>query len=259
MKMPGGTQFTTATTFVPDSTQWRRITPLAGKNGYGAIYWWVTARDAAGHLRSAPARRVVKLHENVSTTIFWVGEVASPENGFIPNDDSAWDECWKEHYGGIDDPDNRSGFYPMGFTPGENPFYVALPYNDLDSNGDPRWDLADVVPWAKTASIPSTDSSVKNRWVKVTYGNATCYAQWEDVGPFLENDKRYVFGTAHPRNRVNSHAGLDVSPAMRDCLGLTDGITPTSWRFVEAAEVPAGPWSAVVTTSQLTFAPPSCP
>jgi hypothetical protein len=101
--------------------------------------------------------------------------------------------------------------------------------------------------------------AVKNRWVKVMNGAATCYAQWEDVGPFQENDYRYVFGLRRPRNPVNVRAGLDVSPAMRDCLSLTDGITPTNWRFVEASDVPSGPWANIVTTSQLNYDPPSCP
>src|SRR5262249_8895748 len=152
---------------------WKRILRQAVHNGYGAIYWWVEARDGNGTLRSSRARRLVKLHEAVSTTIFWIGEPASPDNGFIANDDSAWDECWKERYGGLDDPTNRNGFYPAGFTPNDNPFYVALPYDDLDSNGVPRWNLAAVVPWAKIASIPATDSAVKNHWVKIVSGANT--------------------------------------------------------------------------------------
>ncbi|MEW8428763.1 MAG: hypothetical protein AB2615_03535, partial [Candidatus Thiodiazotropha sp.] len=63
------------------------------------------------------------LHEEVSTTIFWVGEDASAENGYIANHDSAWDVRWMEHYGGVDSPDQRSGYYPAAFVPMENPFY----------------------------------------------------------------------------------------------------------------------------------------
>jgi len=259
IRFPSTTGFLAATGFTPTTAQWKRIVQQGAHNGYGAIYWWVQGRDASGALRSSRARRLVKLHEAVSTTIFWIGEAADADNGFIANDDSAWDECWKERYGGIDDPVNRNGYLPAAFTPNENPFYVALPYDDIDDNGDRRANVATVVPWAKIADIPPTDSAVKNRWVKITSGANTCYGQWEDVGPFKENDFHYVFGLSRPRNGINQHAGLDVSPAMRDCLGLTDGITPTTWRFVEAAEVPAGPWTTTVTTSQLNFDPPSCP
>jgi uncharacterized protein (TIGR01370 family) len=258
-KIPSATQLMDGTTYTPDARTWQKLVRLAGRNGYGAIYWWVVARDTVGARRASRARRLVKLHENVSTTVFWIGEPASPDNGFIANDDSAWDECWKEHYGGIDDPTQRAGFLPAGFTPKENPFYVALPYNDLDSNGDRKANVPDLIPWAKTATIPTTQSAVKNRWLKIMSGAATCYAQWEDVGPFQENDVRYVFGASRPRNPINKHAGLDVSPGLRDCLGIADGITPTSWRFVESSEVPDGPWKTVVTTSQLDFDPPSCP
>jgi len=57
-----------------------------------------------------------------------------------------------------------------------------------------------------------------------------------------------VFGTAAPANRRNERAGLDVSPAMRDALSL-DGEQAVSWRFVDRANVPPGPWLSVVTTS----------
>jgi len=259
IKFPSATGFLAASNFTPTTAQWRRIIRQATNNGYGAIYWWVEARDSSGALRSSRARRLVKLHEAVSTTIFWIGEPADADNGFIANDDSAWDECWKERYGGIDAPDHRSGYSPAAFTPHDNPFYVALPFDDIDDNGNRRPNVPTVVPWAKIATIPDTSSAVKNRWLKVMSGAHTCYGQWEDVGPFKENDYRYVFGLSRPRNGINLHAGLDVSPAMRDCLQIADGITPTNWRFVEATEVPAGPWTNIITTSQLNFDPPSCP
>jgi len=257
--LPSPASYLTSPSFTPDSTTWARILRLAAKNGYGAIYWWVRALDANAHVRASRARRLVRLHENVSTTVFYVGEPASPENGFIANDDSAWDECWKERYGGIDDPANRNGYWPAGFTPLENPFYVALPYDDLDTSGNRRWNVPEVVPWAKTQSFAADVSVVKNRWVKIIANGNTCYAQWEDVGPFKTNDVRYVFGTARPRSSANAHAGLDVSPAVQTCLGIAYDITPTNWRFVEASEVPAGPWTQIVTTSQLNFNPLACP
>ena len=50
-----------------------------------------------------------------------------------------------------------------------------------------------------------------------------------------------LFGTERPKGNLNHGAGLDVSPAIRDYLGL--GPTDvTSWRFVDENEVPAGPW-----------------
>ena len=53
---------------------------------------------------------------------------------------------------------------------------------------------------------------------------------------------QYVFGNDRPKPNLNRGAGLDVSPAVRDYLGLkpTD---VTDWRFVDFKEVPRGPWS----------------
>ena len=34
----------------------------------------------------------------------------------------------------------------------------------------------------------------KNRWVRLSRGGKTCYAQWEDVGPFVSDDAAYVNG-----------------------------------------------------------------
>jgi hypothetical protein len=41
---------------------------------------------------------------------------------------------------------------------------------------------------------------------------------------------------------LNKGAGLDVSPAVRDFLGLGD-TDVTDWRFVDFEEVPHGPWA----------------
>ena len=43
---------------------------------------------------------------------------------------------------------------------------------------------------------------------------------------------------------MNRGAGLDVSPAVRDYLGLND-TDMTDWRFVEFSEVSRGPWSTL--------------
>lgn len=183
------------------------------------------------------------IHDNIITTIFWAGEAADASNAFISNAPSAWDGLWSDHYGGYDDPDHRNGYHPAGFTPKENPFYVALPYNDLDANGKRK---------ASAGNCPNTSNIIswcKNAWIKVTKGGKTAYAQWQDVGPMLEDDAAYVFGSARPSNVWGAKAGLDVSPAVRDYIGLSD-VDTTSWSFVSAGSVPAGPWKDIVTTSQ---------
>ena len=64
------------------------------------------------------------------------------------------------------------------------------------------------------------------------------------------NDAAYVFGDARPANTNLSRAGLDVSPAVHDYLGLQD-VDKTDWQFISPGTVPAGPWRQIVTTSGL--------
>jgi hypothetical protein len=63
-----------------------------------------------------------------------------------------------------------------------------------------------------------------------------------------------VFGRhdARPANRKFNGAGMDVSPALNGCLRFTNvnGEDDTvDWQFVEASNVPGGPWTRIVTTS----------
>jgi hypothetical protein len=201
------------------------------------------------------------LHTNITATVFWIGEPVgngSSEDNAL----SAYDDAWLAHYGGVDDPDHRRTppYFPP-FTPGENPFYLDLPYSDFTSDGTPRPDRADVVPWA--SELPTGDgpfSLMKNRWVRIRHrtadGTRTCYSQIEDAGPYVYDDAAYVFGRddRRPRNRLARRAGMDVSPAVRDCLGFDGLNTDTNrvaWQFVDAAAVPVGPWRRVVTTRQV--------
>ena len=82
-----------------------------------------------------PLAGAVTPFKETMTTLFWVGEAAGEENAFIPNDQSYWDGDWLDHYGGIDNPEHRSGHWPAGFRPRENPFYFALPYGEFTPAG----------------------------------------------------------------------------------------------------------------------------
>ncbi len=186
------------------------------------------------------------IHKSINTTYFWCGEVASADNDYIANDQSAWDDAWKQHFGGTDDPFHRNGYFPAAFTPKENPFYFALPYNDFNGNGVHRSNAKQIYWWGMK-KWGAEESICKNQWIKITFNGKTCYAQWEDVGPYNENDIGYVFGTNSPKYRS---AGLDVSPAVHDYLGLGD-VTKTSWQFISASQVPSGPWTQIITTRQV--------
>lgn len=180
--------------------------------------------------------------KGIVTTIFWIGEKPS-ENNPVPNRASSWDKNWSKSYGGFDDPNRarRSNYIPVKFTPRQNPFYCALPYNDKTSNGH-RSEAPRVVPWFREAYQGPGVSTCKGRWIAIHKGNRTVYAQWEDAGPFRTDHWQYVFGDERPKPNLNKGAGLDVSPAVRDYLGLGD-TDVTDWKFVDFSEVPHGPWS----------------
>ena len=179
---------------------------------------------------------------NIVTTVFWIGEKPSGNNP-VPNRSSSWDKNWTQNYGGYDDPEpsHRRDMIPANFTPRQNPFYCALPYNDKAREGH-RPEAPTVVPWFKDAYQGPAVSTCKDRWIAIRKGAKTVYAQWEDAGPFRTDHWQYVFGNERPKPNLNQGAGLDVSPAIRDYLGLQD-TDVTDWKFVEFKDVPSGPWA----------------
>ncbi len=194
-------------------------------------------------------------HTNITATVFWIGEPVgngSSENNAV----SAWDDAWQDHFGCFDNPEKRNGYFPAGCIPKENPFYLDLPYNDFTDEGDRKPTALQVVPWAKDKSWSKEESLMKNQWVKITHGTVACYGQIEDAGPYEYSDAQYVFGSKdeRPKNTEANSAGMDVSPALRDCLkfqGLNNDENTVSWQFVEESEVPTGPWRRLITTSQV--------
>jgi len=177
------------------------------------------------------------------TTIFWVGEGSTPRNP-TPNRASSWDPAWVTNYGGVDSPESsrRRGFVPASFVPRENPFYCALPYNDV-THGTTKPEASFVIPWYRRTFERPGHSVCKGRWVAIRKGSRVAYAQWEDCGPFRTDHWQYVFGKEMPRPNLNGGAGLDVSPAVRDYLAINSTRDVCDWKFVEFSEVPYGPWS----------------
>jgi hypothetical protein len=180
----------------------------------------------------------------IVTTIFWVGEPAGGNNP-VHNFSSSWDLHWEQSYGGYDNPNpsSRRDYIPVNFIPRQNPFYVALPYNDV-TRGTTKPEAASVIPWFKEVFTEPGKSVCRDRWVAIR-NNATgkiCFAQWSDCGPFRTDHYQYVFGTERPKPNLNQGAGLDVSPAVRDYLGLAN-TDVTDWKFVDFREVQHGPWA----------------
>jgi len=176
--------------------------------------------------------------KNIVTTTFWVGQGASGYNSTM-NKASAWDGKWTRSFGGEDKRGQRdAGILPKNFAAKRNPFYIALPFNDVKY---PK-KAAQWIPWwdPKMAKEDRWKSQCQGRWVQIrSQDGRLCYAQWEDVGPFRYDHAEYIWGKERPT--TYNKAGLDVSPAVEGYLGL-DGLDICDWRFVEAHEVPEGPW-----------------
>ena len=160
--------------------------------------------------------------KTVETTVFWAGEPPTP--GDPGNLRSAWDPIW-----------HLNALY-------ENPFYFALPYNDIEA-GHTKPEAPSVIPWFRNAFVRDGQSVLEGRWIAIRHNRRICYAQWADVGPYHTDDVDYVFGSVRPKPHPRNDAALDVSPAVRDYLGLS-GLDTVDWRFVSC---PApGPWMTPV-------------
>ena len=173
---------------------------------------------------------------NISTTMFWIGEGPTPI-GTATNLGSAWNAGWVKSNHGLDSPYNRNGYAAGDHASTLNPFYVALPFNDLAHPDEAR----DYVPrnWAAGEKDGKPVSACQNRWVWIkSEAGKSCFAQWEDVGPGTDNNAEYVFGNG---TVASDEPGLCVSPAVAQCLGL-NGPAKTAWRFVDDGNVHPGPW-----------------
>ncbi|MQW75315.1 hypothetical protein GHK92_05460 [Nocardioides sp. dk4132] len=206
-------------------------------------------------------------HTRIVATTFWVGEIFDPDAPDGSQMISTYDDNWYANYGGCDGQIRRGvcrterrfkrdGWFPRHMTPKQNPFYLDLPYDDLnDKIGFRR--RGEVIPWASrpryAGLVGDRDVSLmKNRWVQIRSRGRTCYGQIQDAGPGKYHDARYVFGhrDARPASKRYNNAGMDVSPALNGCLrfrSLNGKRDRVDWRFVDARDVPRGPWKRIVT------------
>jgi hypothetical protein len=195
-----------------------------------------------------PSRILYPWKTHVTCTVFWIGEQAGDRNP-TPNNRSSWDQQWQTNFGGYDDPDpakrianfTTGEFRPKSFVPKLNPFYIALPYNDVLSSSVTKPEAPRVIPWFARMRPEAGKTVCKGRWLQIYRGGRSCYGQWEDCGPWETDDWEFVFGNKPPKTTQNGSAGIDLSPAIRDYLGVKSG-EKVHWRFVEAAQVPYGPW-----------------
>lgn len=244
----------------------------------------------------APVGRTYPWHTNIVSTTFWVGEIFDPK---LPDGSqvcSTYDSQWAFHWSGVNKgtvPSSAGGcqgaivggcdgvpgtnkcateartaandFFPTKVIPKENPFYLDLPFDDInDSVGFKT--RCQVIPWANDPGYAghcsdTNFSYMKNRWVRIVGPNGhTCYGQIEDAGPShgsLYHDSNYVFGSkdVQPVQGQFNNAGMDVSPALNSCLGFKDldgENDKVKWQFVDFIDVPAGPATKLITKSGIT-------
>ncbi|MES2981256.1 MAG: hypothetical protein V4727_02995 [Verrucomicrobiota bacterium] len=199
----------------------------------------------------------------VTATIFWCGEQPTDRNP-TPNCMSSWDTKWMGNFGGYDNPDpekrianHATGeFRPKDFEPKLNPFYIALPYNDLVSWNAHKSEASKVIPWFTRINPQPGKTVLKGRWIEIIVNKRRCFAQWEDCGPWVTDDWAYVFGNKPPKATQNGAAGIDISPSVRDYLSIHSG-TKLHWRFVDDSQVPHGPWKKYGTQSANAGSSPS--
>ena len=205
----------------------------------------LTASSAETAAAVPPSARlagdVFSWKRNIVATVFWVGQ-EQVSGKTSPQHQSVWDKDWLKSFGGVDNPEPaaRQNYIPISFMPRQNPFYCALPYNDI-KEGQVKPEASVVIPWFKQVHAEPVQSVCKDHWVAIRKEDRICYAQWEDCGPFRTDHFQYVFQNERPTPNARHGAGLSVSPAVRDYLGLAS-VDVTDWRFVEVTDVPLGPW-----------------
>lgn len=238
----------------------------------GAVLVTVAASVALALAVQNGSRRVDReypWHRDIVATVFWVGEVFDSNAIDGSQVISAFDSRWMENYGGCDGVlingvcqtearDASNGYFPKNMTPRQNPFYLDLPFDDVNNDGAFAR-RGQVVPWADDPGYAGRSqdkgfSFLKNRWVQMEKDGRVCYGQIQDAGPGEYNDAEYVFGgnDRRPKNSRFNGAGMDVSPALAGCLGfqsLNGSQDRLNWRFIEEQKVPNGPWKKLVTTS----------
>ena len=171
-----------------------------------------------------PRGKGYPLHTRIVATTFWIGEIFDPNAPDGSQVISTYDSHWMQHYGGCDGvvvsgtcrTERRAagnGFFPTRMTPRENPFYLDLPFDDLnDPTAFSR--RAQVIPWAQDpgysgrAGDPAF-SYMKNRWVKLMRNGRTCYGQVEDAG----RGSMTTTCTSSARTTVAPRTGVSTEPA----------------------------------------------
>ena len=106
-------------------------------------------------------------------------------------------------------------------------------HDDMEENGCRKAVNASILTRQGQSSL-----LLKNRWVAIHANGITCYAQWQDVGPFERRRPLCLRRNAEEyQRRERRHRPI---PAVRDCLKV-GGLAKVLWRHVNWRDVPSGP------------------
>ena len=100
----------------------------------------------------SPLIALLRPRTGPAMTVPWVGEPSNAENT-SPITRAIGTRTGLASFGGLDHPRHRNNDWPAGFTPKENPFYVALPFGELGEGDRLKADAA-TFPGIGRGSIP---------------------------------------------------------------------------------------------------------
>ena len=158
---------------------------------------------------------------NIVTTVFWIGEQPTANNP-VPNNEKFLGCELDLQLRRLRQPgclESRATTSRSLSSRGRIRFMCALPYNDV-THGQFKPEAALVIPWFKQSYTEPGQIGLQGSLARDPQRQSVCYAQWEDCGPFRTDHFQYVFQNERPKPNLNRGAGLDVSPAVRDYLGL---------------------------------------
>ena len=140
------------------------------------------------------------------------------------------------NYGGFNNanPASRQSYTLIHPCAVQNPFYCALPYNDVIRLGQTKPEAALVIPWFRKTFVAPGLTVCKSHWVAIRKGKRIAYAQWEDSGPFRTDHFQYVLATMLKMHKCLTCGGLEC---LSGCSGLSLDWPPLTKRIWQSVEV----------------------
>ena len=121
----------------------------------------------------ADVGRTYPVHTGIVSTTFWVGEIFDPNASDGSQMISTYDSSWYANYGGCDGVAaagkcatekrvSSNGYFPTSMKPRQNPFYLDLPYDDVNDTTGYAQRCA-VIPWANDPGYAASARTRRSR------------------------------------------------------------------------------------------------